>query len=52
MGLYIPVFFISYGGQKFYLPCIIIFNSTLIIAVLAVALYKIKKLLNEVPQVA
>ena len=35
-----------------YGPSILIFNNTLIIAVLAVALYKINKILNEMPEVA
>ncbi len=39
-------------NSGFYLASILVFNNTLIIAVLTVALYKIKKLLNEVPQVA
>ncbi len=38
--------------DEIYAASIIIFFNTLIIAVLAFALYKIKTLLNEVPQVA
>jgi hypothetical protein len=38
--------------EEVYLASILVLNNTLIIAVLAVALYKIKKLLSEVPQVS
>jgi hypothetical protein len=40
------------SGIFWYYESIIIFNNTLIIAVLAFALSKIKILLGEVPQVA
>jgi hypothetical protein len=48
--MYVAVF--SYGYGQVLKASIVTFNNTLVIAVLAVALFKIKKLLNEVPQVA
>ena len=48
--MYTAVF--SYGYGQVFKATIVTFNNTLVIAVLAVALYKIKKLLNEVQQVA
>ncbi len=44
--MYVPVFLIR--NNYVYSKSVYIFNNTLIIAVLAVALYKIQKLLNEV----
>ena len=44
--VFIHTFYFVYK-EKIY-----IFKNTLIVAVLAVVLYKIKKLLNDVPQVA
>jgi hypothetical protein len=49
--MYVPLFFIHLYAY-FYSKNVYIFNNTLIIAVLAVALYKIQKLLNDVPQAA
>jgi hypothetical protein len=48
--MYVPVFILQY--DYVYLKGIYIFNNTLIIAVLAVALYKIQKLLDDMPQAA
>jgi hypothetical protein len=53
--MYVPVLIpsLDISNNSFaYLESIYIFNTTLICAVLAFALYKIKKLLNEVPQIA
>jgi hypothetical protein len=47
--MFIPVFV---TGHAAYIEIILVPNNTLIIAVLAVALKKIKKLLNEMPQAA
>ncbi len=44
------VFVLPIQTDYVYLRSIYIFNNTLIIAVLAVALFKIQKLLNEMPQ--
>jgi hypothetical protein len=48
--MYVPVFILQ--NDYVYLKVIYIFNNTLIIAVLAVALYKIQKLLDDMPQAA
>jgi hypothetical protein len=48
--MYIPV--LIHPFYFVYIESIYIFKNTLIVAVLAVALYKIKKLLNDVPQAA
>ncbi len=53
--MYVPVLMPSLDMSNHpwtYLRSIYIFNNTIIVAVLAVALYKIKKLLSEVPQAA
>ena len=50
--MYVPVFIPSLHSAWFdyYLSSIRIFNNMLIIAVLVVALYRIKKLIDETPQ--
>ncbi len=49
--MYFPVFLV-HDYYTVYSKCVYIFNNTLIIAVLAVALYKIQKLLWDMPQAA
>ena len=49
--MYVPMF-LKPIDFVYYPRYVYIFNNTLIIAVLAVALYKIKKLLSDAPQVA